>query len=372
MKQFNMGKVIQQKRKESQLTQEELAQKMGVSKSSVSKWETGQTYPDIYLLPELATFFSITIDELMDYEPHLSKEEVRNIYIELSERFGNDSFEVVFEELKQLIEKYYASDFFLAQMATLLLNYANFAAIDKQKELLLFIIELVQRVKEITIEAALMTQSNALEAFCQLQLGNSDEALSLLNHDVALYMGQEQILSQAYIAKGNFEKAQEVLQVTQYQHLIGLIVTSGDELALEVENLEKFDEIVCRIKRIIEVYDVRNLHPFLVITFLNNVFIGLTQQFRIEEGLKILTEIVDMIIAQTFPIELHGDDYFYLLDDWMLNQPNLNTNMPRDEKTIKMSLIDFYETHPGIRAAFIDNQQFNSLIKKLKENNGDA
>jgi transcriptional regulator with XRE-family HTH domain len=49
MWEFNMGAVIQQKRKEKELTQEELARLMGVSKSSVSKWETGQTYPDIYL-----------------------------------------------------------------------------------------------------------------------------------------------------------------------------------------------------------------------------------------------------------------------------------------------------------------------------------
>lgn len=73
MWEFNMGAVIQQKRKEKELTQEELARLMGVSKSSVSKWETGQTYPDIYLLPELATFFNISIDSLMAYKPQLDK-----------------------------------------------------------------------------------------------------------------------------------------------------------------------------------------------------------------------------------------------------------------------------------------------------------
>ena len=56
MYKFKISKIILQKRKEKNITQKELAEYMKVTKASVSKWETGQSYPDILLLPKLATF----------------------------------------------------------------------------------------------------------------------------------------------------------------------------------------------------------------------------------------------------------------------------------------------------------------------------
>ena len=54
--------------------QDELATFLGVTKASVSKCENGQSMPDILLLPELATYFDVSVDELLGYEPQLSKE----------------------------------------------------------------------------------------------------------------------------------------------------------------------------------------------------------------------------------------------------------------------------------------------------------
>ena len=69
---LKVGENILHKRKERGITQEELAEFMMVTKASVSKWETGQSYPDILLLPKLATFFNISVDELIGYDPDLS------------------------------------------------------------------------------------------------------------------------------------------------------------------------------------------------------------------------------------------------------------------------------------------------------------
>ena len=56
---------LQQLRKNKGLTQEELAQEIFVSRTAVSKWESGRGYPNIDSLKELAKFFSVTIDELI-------------------------------------------------------------------------------------------------------------------------------------------------------------------------------------------------------------------------------------------------------------------------------------------------------------------
>lgn len=59
-----LGKNIRQFRKTINLTQEELADKLGVSFQAVSKWENAQSAPDISLLPMLAETFRCTIDDL--------------------------------------------------------------------------------------------------------------------------------------------------------------------------------------------------------------------------------------------------------------------------------------------------------------------
>ena len=61
---LEMGRVIRRMRAEHAVTQEELAEFLGISFQAVSKWETGTTLPDITLLPKLAAFFGVRIDEL--------------------------------------------------------------------------------------------------------------------------------------------------------------------------------------------------------------------------------------------------------------------------------------------------------------------
>ena len=66
---MNFAEIIVRSRKALGLTQEGLAQKLGVTNQAVSKWESGQSCPDLALLPLLADLFGITIDELFGREP---------------------------------------------------------------------------------------------------------------------------------------------------------------------------------------------------------------------------------------------------------------------------------------------------------------
>ena len=65
---MTFAEIIVKYRKELGLTQEGLAQRLGVTNQAVSKWESGQSCPDIALLPGLADLFGITIDELFGRE----------------------------------------------------------------------------------------------------------------------------------------------------------------------------------------------------------------------------------------------------------------------------------------------------------------
>lgn len=65
---ISMGLVIRNKRLEVGITQEVLAGILGVTKAAVSKWESNQSFPDVTLIPQIASYFSISIDELFGYE----------------------------------------------------------------------------------------------------------------------------------------------------------------------------------------------------------------------------------------------------------------------------------------------------------------
>lgn len=61
-----MGSRIAALRKQKGVTQEEMARVIGTSAQAISKWERGKNYPDIELLPAIASYFHISIDSFFD------------------------------------------------------------------------------------------------------------------------------------------------------------------------------------------------------------------------------------------------------------------------------------------------------------------
>ncbi len=68
MNQIKIGNFIKELRKEKNLTQEELAEKFGVARRTVSRWETGSNMPDLDILVEMADFYDVDLREILDGE----------------------------------------------------------------------------------------------------------------------------------------------------------------------------------------------------------------------------------------------------------------------------------------------------------------
>ena len=66
MDQIAIGKFILKKRKEQNFTQEQLAERLGVSNKTISKWETGKCMPDYSIIESLCRELNITLAELLD------------------------------------------------------------------------------------------------------------------------------------------------------------------------------------------------------------------------------------------------------------------------------------------------------------------
>ncbi len=68
MDQVKIGRFIAQRRKENNMTQMQLAEKLGITDRAVSKWETGKSLPDVAIMPELCGLLNITINDLFNGE----------------------------------------------------------------------------------------------------------------------------------------------------------------------------------------------------------------------------------------------------------------------------------------------------------------
>lgn len=78
MDQEKIGKFISEQRKVKGITQNELAERLGVSDRAVSNWENGKNMPDYSLLPSLAKELNVTLNELF-YGGKIAEEDITNI-----------------------------------------------------------------------------------------------------------------------------------------------------------------------------------------------------------------------------------------------------------------------------------------------------
>lgn len=84
MDQKKFGSFLRELRKEKQLTQEQLAERFGVTSRSVSRWETGSNMPDLSILVELADFYDVDIRDIIDGErkgEDMNKEEKERLQL---------------------------------------------------------------------------------------------------------------------------------------------------------------------------------------------------------------------------------------------------------------------------------------------------
>ena len=101
---MNIGKQIRMYRLQKKVKQEELASYLGVSAQAVSKWETENSVPDIALLPGIATYFGISIDDLFQFSQKEQLERIENMILNES-RIKHENFEQAVAFLEGVIRE---------------------------------------------------------------------------------------------------------------------------------------------------------------------------------------------------------------------------------------------------------------------------
>ncbi|MCM1026006.1 MAG: helix-turn-helix domain-containing protein [Roseburia sp.] len=109
---LKIGTKIRNLRKQKNISQEVLAQYLGVSFQAVSKWESGTTMPDVPMIPAIASFFGVSTDELFDYNQYELEKKIEEIVAESVPYRGKDDARCE-EILREGLKKYPGNDVLL-------------------------------------------------------------------------------------------------------------------------------------------------------------------------------------------------------------------------------------------------------------------
>ena len=119
---IKLNENIKKYRQKKDMTQSQLATVFGVSEQAVSRWENGNTYPDITLLPAIADYFDISLDELMGMENYKDEKETEKIIAMVKE---NERKGLISKNIKLLTEaaKKHPTNYVILKNLVTMLNF---------------------------------------------------------------------------------------------------------------------------------------------------------------------------------------------------------------------------------------------------------
>ncbi|MDE6593242.1 MAG: helix-turn-helix domain-containing protein [Oscillospiraceae bacterium] len=247
-----IGENLKKHRKMRDLTQEELANILGVSFQSVSKWERGEGYPDMELLPTIAEYFGMTVDELMGMKNIRETGEADNILNTVRKNYPEGKIE---ENIKLLEEaaKRFPNDY------RLLAEYAsNLTFLNVQGE-----VRRENNLKAISIAKRILSECTDLEICRRIQgelcwyyerSGQTDKAIEAADSLMSMWNSSEMV-------KMAFLKGEELVKFAQCNATSLAMALSVTMEYLSDLSCENDPELTCeqRIKiqqKIIALYDI--------------------------------------------------------------------------------------------------------------------
>lgn len=335
-------------RREKKITQEQLADFIGVTKASVSKWETKQSMPDVILLPQLAAYFDVTIDELLGYEPQLSKEQIKKIYLELSGCIATEDFDCVLKRCRELVKQYYSCYEFLIQMVTLWLNHYMLLDGEKGMELLKEAEALCRHILANCKDIGLCSDALILKASVCLAMGKTQqviEELEEISNPCRLAAESDGILISAYMSAGEWEKANSFTQISMYGHLLSLVGCGTKYMSMHKDELALCEETYRRIQNVAEAFHLVKLNFNIMVLVNYQMAIIYSLHDRKKEAIEQLELFVKPIVEFLNGDEnpMRSDEYLDTLDEWF-EQLALGGNAPRDKRVVYDSMMSVFET----------------------------
>lgn len=375
-----IGEEIARRRKQRGITQQELAVFMNVSKASVSKWETGQSYPDITSLPLLAAYFDCSVDELLILDSQLSPKEIQRIYQLLKDAFQTKTPSEVLALAQSFIKRYYSCYPFLLQMGSFYLNHWDLlpdvpvadsteghpseeALMEAKKTTYLKEAEILYQRIIAHGDNALAQQAQQIEAYCLLMRNKPDEVLAILGTKTLSFLPSEPLIAAAFQQKNQLQQAEIVTQSAIYQYLILFMSLLTNYLAMLTQDEEQLEKTFARGLALSESFQLAQLHPLSLLNFLSAGMVSFAALEKESLLLQALTLYVKTLADTPEEIVLKGDDYFNSIDEW-ISELELGSQIPRNSGSVKKQFLAVAQLTP-LFEPYQEKPPFKELFQRL-------
>lgn len=263
---MQIGEVIRTYRKQKNMTQEEMANYLGVTAPAVNKWENGNSMPDITLLAPIARLLGITLDILLSFREELTEEEINSFVQEVDNRFRveNEAYEEVFLWVKEKIECYPNCYRLIWQMAVILDAWRLIKGVSDLEKYDSYILDWYERALHSEDEKIRTGAADSLFTFFMRkeQYEEAEKYLSCFSEQ-----SPERKRKQAFIFSKTGKtkeayKAYEELLFSEYQ-MLSMVFNGIYGLAIEDNNLPKAHEIVNKQQELAKLFDMGEYHESL-------------------------------------------------------------------------------------------------------------
>ena len=299
MHDINLGAAIARERRAAQVTQGELAAHLGVTKAAVSKWELEQSMPDVALLPRIAAYFDLTLDELFDYRPQLVGDDLQDVYLRLLAQFDEDP-EAAFANAEDLVRSHYSCWPALQQMGMLYVQRATLDP-DRAEALAARAAELFERVERHAddVRAARMMRASVMSV-----QGDLDGCIALfesLKPDRTA-ANIDLMLASMYQQRGDLDAGLKLFQESMGWCVMNAISCVSAQIPLYADDAEHLEALLRAGEGVLSGFDLQNQSPMTVLTFCTNASSACLQagdEDRAASYLERFTSLLEELDART-------------------------------------------------------------------------
>ncbi len=192
---LKLGENIRTLRLQHKLTQEQLADRLGVSYQSVSRWENGVTYPDIEYLPAIAQHFSVTTDYLLGQDDIEKKKKIRK-EIESISRMTEADKDTIIEIIRTCRREDDNEGEYFVNLCAYLMNYPAWQDPD--------ILDELQKSKDVFFEICTNAQKRSMALDFYVSMAEESQLASLL--DQYAFNDRDYLLKNRYSFRKDFKQ----------------------------------------------------------------------------------------------------------------------------------------------------------------------
>lgn len=213
---MKINEVIRKYRKLENLTQEQIANYLGVTPPAVNKWESGVSYPDITLLAPLARVLKINLDTLLAFNEELTDKEINDIVTDISRTMQEHGYDSGFQKAIGLIKEYPNCDkliLFIAQVLNAYLSMLGVQNKEGYENQILGWYEIISNSKDENLA------SMAIVALCQIYTSRKDyhKAQQLLDKIPPLGYDKRMMQAMLYANEDKLSEAYTVYEEILYK-----------------------------------------------------------------------------------------------------------------------------------------------------------